>query len=268
MSKSWCVGFALFVSLPALAEPVRLGSVRLSDAPDRDVVALPGCDDSDNDPVTHLQMRVNDFEAEVHTLEVKFQNGDVQTLEVRNKFEPGSESRWIDLAGPARCIAQIRIGGDSNTIGRAPGRQAQIVFWGNVGEISVGQALEGPESHPVVAVAAAEDPHLLGKIRLSDKPDRDVIDLPACPEGGNVPVREIRLGVQDFRAEIDRVRVVFENGTDTTVEVRHVFEPGERSVWKELPGEARCIDKIIVLGDANTVGRRPGRQAEVRFFGR
>jgi len=118
-------------------------------------------------------------------------------------------------------------------------------------------------------VEADEDgAHLLGKLRLSDHPERDVIDLPACPEGGNVPVREVRLGVHDYRAEIDRVRLVFENGTDATVEVRHVFEPGERSVWKELPGDARCIDKIVVLGDANTVGRKPGKQAEVRFFGR
>ena len=254
MSRRWILGLALVCSSTAWAEPARLGAIRLSDHPERDVLDLPGCEDSENDPVTRLMLRVNDYTAEITTLEVKFHNGDVQSLEVRNRFEPGTESRWIDLSGDARCIAKIRVGGDTNTIGRAPGKQAQVVFWGASGE----QA----------AAISDDDGPLLGMVRLSDHPERDVIDLPACPEGGNHPVREIRLGVQDYAAEIDRVKLVFENGGETIVDVRHRFEPGERSVWKELPGDARCIDKIVVLGDANTIGRRPGKQAEVRFFGR
>lgn len=266
MRRSWLVGLTLLVGSTAWAEPVRLGAVRLSDAPDKDVVALPGCDDSENDPVTHLKIRVNDFGAEINDLEVKFHNGETQNVEVRHRFEPGSDSRWIDLRGDARCIAKIRVLGDSNTFGRAPGRQAQVVFWGATGP-DVADA-PAPVATAVAAAVDDGDRDFLGKVRLSDHPDRDVVDLPACPSEGNRPVREVKLAVRDFQAEIDRVRIVFENGTDTIVEVRHRFEAGESSAWKELPGEARCIDKIVVLGDADTIGRRPGRQAEIRFFGR
>jgi hypothetical protein len=247
------IGGLLF-AMPAWAEPLRLGAIHLSDHPERDVLVLPGCEDSENDPVTRLMVRVNEYEAEISTLEVKFHNGDVQTLEVRNRFAPGTESRWIDMSGDARCIAQIRVGGDTNTIGRRPGKQAQVVFWGAAGE----QA----------AAASADEGPFLGRIVLSDHPERDVLDLPACGTDGNHLVREMRLAVAEHVAEIDRVKLVFENGGETIVDVRHRFEPGESSVWKELPGEARCIDKIIVLGDANTIGRTPGKQAVVKFFGR
>ena len=120
MSRRWILSAVLVCSSTAWAEPVRLGAIRLSDQPDRDVLELPGCDDSDNDPATRLMLRVNDYTAEITTLEVKFHNGDVQTLEVRNRFEPGTESRWIDLSGDAvgwglNASSNLKIG-DKNTV--------------------------------------------------------------------------------------------------------------------------------------------------------
>lgn len=108
----------------------RLGAVRLTDAKDRDRLDLPKCAGTANEPVNRLKVRVNDHPAQIDRLVVTFHNGGAQTLNLRKRFAAGSESVWHDLRGPARCIASIRITGDTDSIGRRPGKQAQVVFWG------------------------------------------------------------------------------------------------------------------------------------------
>ncbi len=119
-------------ALPGAAEavPHELGSVLLRDGKDRDVVRLPACRDSSNRLVRELRLVVSRYPAEIDRLRVEFQNGGTQELLVRERFDAGTVSRWIDLRGPRRCIARIVILGDSDTIGWRPGRRARVTFLG------------------------------------------------------------------------------------------------------------------------------------------
>jgi len=247
------LALALFgLSPSARADEVRLGVVHLTDAPDRDVLVLPPCPESGNKPVNRLMMRVEERQADIRDLEVMFHNGDHQNLEVRQVFQPGSSSRWIDMAGDARCIKKIKIIGDTNNIRRG-GKQARVTFIGDTPE-----EVNRPE---------LEEGIVLGRMHLTDAPDRDVVNLPPCDSSANRPVSRIRAKIRLFPAEIQRLRVVFQNGEDAELYVGETFEAGHLSRWLDLPGEARCIDKIILVGDTESIGRRPGKQAEIIFIG-
>ena len=122
----------LLTSLPASAGPearLKLGSVRLADAKDRDTIHLPPCNGSSNKKVNKLSFKVQAYAAEVDSLKVIFQNGDHQLFAVKSHFLPNSSSRWLDLNGENRCIAKIVVKGDSDTRFVRPGKQAKMTFF-------------------------------------------------------------------------------------------------------------------------------------------
>jgi hypothetical protein len=242
----------LAVAPLASAGEVRLGVVHLTDAPDRDVLVLPPCESSANKAVSRLKVAVEERSADIRDLDVWFHNGDHQNLEVREVFQAGSTSRWIDMAGDARCIKKIKIMGDTNTPRRG-GKQARVTFFGDA------PGVDRPE--------ALEEGIILGRMHLTDALDRDVVDLPPCDDSANRPVTRIRAKVRLYPAQVDRLRVVFQNGEDAELQVNEHFAAGHLSRWLDLPGEARCIDKIILVGDTDSIGRRPGKQAEIVFIG-
>jgi len=260
VTARWLLLPLLFLATPALAAPLRLGAVLLTDKPDKDVLVLPPCKDEGNQPVTRLQLVVTEHPAQIDHLDVVFRDGQKQVLQVRDHFAVGGKSRWIDMIGPARCIARIHVGGDADTLGRTPGKQARVAFWGD--------AVATRASAPPPAATPPEEGTLLGRVRLSDQLDRDVVALPKCPSPGNHPVSSVRVTVHEFPADLDRIKVVFGNGDSQMVEVKRHFIDGASSAWKDLPGKARCIAKIVIVGDTNSIGFRPGEQALVSFYGK
>ena len=107
-----------------------LGMVSLADNTDRDVVMLGPCPSFANRPVSEIQLRVKAFAAEINHLEVEYGNGAYDTLQVKEHFYPGTESRWINLRGGMRCIKKIVIVGDSDTFGNHPRKQSKIFIFG------------------------------------------------------------------------------------------------------------------------------------------
>ena len=192
------------------------------------------------------------YQAEIDRLKVVYHNGQEQILAVRDTFKPGTTSRWIDLSGEARCIQKIVVIGDSDTRGHRPGKQSRVAFWGL--------------SNTAASPAASHT--VLGRVRLGDAKDRDVVNLPPCKTSTNTAVRKLKVVAKKHQAEIDKLKVVYQNGQQQVLNVRDTFRVGTDSRWIDLAGEARCIDKIIVIGDTNSFGWRPGKQAELVFHGK
>ena len=114
---------------------------------------------------------------------------------------------------------------------------------------------------------------VLGKMKLSQSMDRDVIKLPKCRTSANKPVKSLKMKVKKANADIDKLVVVFQNGQRTQLQVREFFRAGTQSRWIDLPGNKRCIKKIIVKGDSEPTWTRRGRnltmrQAVLRFIGK
>lgn len=245
-----------FGSVAQAQSGVELGSVRLADAKDADVVLLGPCASTSNTPVTKLGVRVTKHEAEINRLVVTYYDGQKQELNVRSRFKPGTESRWIDLNGEARCIKKIRIVGDTNSLGWRPGKQARVTFYG----VSNKKAAKSP--------AGGASGVMLGKTRLKDAKDWDRLTFAPCKGSSNVPVTKLGVRVTEHQAQIDKLVVRFQNGERQELNVRHRFKPGSESRWIDLSGNARCIESIRIIGDTDTLGWRPGKQALVSFYGR
>ncbi|MCP3982936.1 MAG: DUF2541 family protein [bacterium] len=114
----------------------------------------------------------------------------------------------------------------------------------------------------------AEQGVRLGAVRLADSKDRDILQLGPCKSSPNQRVRELRLVVREHPAEIDRLRVTFRNGDSQKLHVKAHFSAGDTSRWMDLDGDRRCIQKIKIVGDTDSPGWRPGKQARIAFFGR
>ena len=103
-----------------------LGYAQLNDQLTNDTVALPSCDNGDNNYVSEVSFMVTHSGAQIDWVYLTFENGETDVLEFRrNYFNAGQTSRWIDLRGEYRCIGQIEILGHSDS-----GNQAEILFFG------------------------------------------------------------------------------------------------------------------------------------------
>ncbi len=102
-----------------------LGSTTLNYLGDSDHITVHSCQRMDAE-ATQLKVRVVSGSAHLQYFRVTFANGEHQTLDIRNHFSRGSESRWVDLRGRTRCISDIQV------IGRSDLRltKAQVQVWG------------------------------------------------------------------------------------------------------------------------------------------
>jgi hypothetical protein len=89
-----------------------LGSARLSHREnDRNVLSFGRC----RDGVDAIRLHVERGNAEIETVWVRFANGGVDRLKVRDRIGDGRSSRWIDLRGRDRCVQSIGIIGDTES---------------------------------------------------------------------------------------------------------------------------------------------------------
>ena len=122
---------AVFATLAAQASAMAgvdyLGETRLGRFEDVDMIYAGQCPSPMNRPIERLKIQVLGRAADVDFVAVQYGNGVWDRLPVRERFAPGSESRWIDLTGGARCVERIKIVGDTDAV-RAG--QALVRVWG------------------------------------------------------------------------------------------------------------------------------------------
>lgn len=112
------------------AATIVMGSAYLMDRKDVDTLKFNVCSLTRNERVYAIKLKVSHFAAEIDRVEVTYMNGDVEYLSVRDYFLPGSESRWINLAGGDRCIKRIKVWGDAQTLVGSNLRQSKVTFIG------------------------------------------------------------------------------------------------------------------------------------------
>ena len=167
------------------------------------------------------------------------------------------------MSGNARCIKKIIILGDTDTRRHTNRLQSLITFWGLNGSTQAPAPAPKPKPSPVTQSERIK----LGTVSLMDTKDKDVVNLPACRSSSNKPVTRLQVQVAAFDAEIDRLNVQFHNGENQNLSVREKFKAGSTSRWIDLSGNARCIKKIIILGDTDTRRRTNRLQSRITFWG-
>lgn len=107
-----------------------LGFVSLADNRDVDIVNLPECRDSYNERATHVQIEVLKYDANLDSIRLTYQNGEVEYLRLGRFYNAGSRTQWVNLMGEARCVKSIRVTGESVTPGDEPFKQSQVLVYG------------------------------------------------------------------------------------------------------------------------------------------
>lgn len=79
------------------------------------------------DDVRQIKLKVTDGPLRMYNMKIHFDNGSVQEVELRNRFNAGSESRVIDMDGGLRHLTKIEFWYE--TRGFARGR-SRIAVWG------------------------------------------------------------------------------------------------------------------------------------------
>lgn len=83
----------------------------------------------------------------------------------------------------------------------------------------------------------------LGSARLSNADQRLSIDVP-----NTCGVTAIRMDVSQDRANIQAIFVDLRNGTRVRFPINSVIRAGGNTGWLNLPGDARCVTRVIVAG--------------------
>jgi hypothetical protein len=90
---------------------------------DKDVIVFGNW----KDDVRQIKLRVTDGPLRMYRMKIHFDNGGVQNVELRNRFNAGTESRVIDMDGGLRHLSKIEFWYE--TRGFARGR-SRVAVWG------------------------------------------------------------------------------------------------------------------------------------------
>lgn len=115
------VGIGAIAPVAMAAERV-LGQTQLAYSEnDRDALNLGSCqakNNSRNKNVRALKFRALRGTADIASITVVYGNGRSERLNVRQKIQQGSETRWVNLKGGDRCITRIVVVGDTDNSSR------------------------------------------------------------------------------------------------------------------------------------------------------
>jgi hypothetical protein len=99
-----------------------MGDKQVNYAIDRDVIWVTG-----HDIYKQVKVRITDAPLNMHDMEIYFENGEKQNVNLRQNFSQGSWSRVIDLPGNNRRIKKIEFVYDTKNAGRG---KARVAVWG------------------------------------------------------------------------------------------------------------------------------------------
>ena len=100
-----------------------LGDKSVGFGVDRDVIHFGNW----SDDVRQIKLKVTDGPLRMYDMKIYFDNGQVQDVQLRNKFVAGSESRVIDMLGGLRHLSKIEF--TYETKGFLRGR-SRVAVWG------------------------------------------------------------------------------------------------------------------------------------------
>ncbi len=101
-----------------------LGTKDVLDRSDRDTWHVGG----NKGEFRKIKLTVHDRAVRFYTLEVKFENGQKQNIEIRNVIQAGGETRAIDLVGSDRRIDKVEVWYEAQTVRR--GRRSRVTLHG------------------------------------------------------------------------------------------------------------------------------------------
>ncbi len=195
------------------------------------------CGSPQNPYITAIKLQVEGNRADINQIELHLENGEIQKVNFNQVLNPGTSTAWVDLRGEARCVKRASVVGDSAD----QGRQASVRLLGRVdvdlneGEYYLGRTLMNREDY--------------------SKHEIPIRVLGQCGSPHNPFVTALRFEVLNNVADVNFVAVVMGDKSKREFVVQPSrMQPGQESRWYDLPGQAGCVEKLVVIGDGANTG--------------
>ena len=261
----------------------KIGSSTVDFKTDRDEITVLG-----NDKFTQLKLRVEDAAVDIQDLEVYFENGTKQDVQVRVPMKPGTESRVIDLEGGTREIKKVVF--VYKTVGNTD-TKATVVLYGMKPEDNMADRDRMDRDRANSDRVHTEQDHMnnnadrdrmhdegmhatdgsrmtekngwekLGEANADLTKDRDVITVNRFNR-----LTAIKFFVTGADLEIMDMDIYFANGTKQDVSVRSEIKAGGESRVIDLNGDTHDIKRIEFV--YKTEANRSNNKAHVEVWGK
>ncbi len=217
---------------------------------DRDEVSV-----SVADRFAALKVIVKEASINLYDLEVYYEKGDKQVIEVRNPMKAGSESRVFDLKGSERDIKKIVF--IYKTMPNSKDEKAELEVWGLKTNVNPNKAAV---SSPAVMMSDKTGWHKIGERNVDFKTDRD--DIPVV---GADRFSAIKFLVTDASVELLDLEVYYESGDKQDIKLADKIMAGKESRVIDLDGYERNLKKVVFV--YRTFANKADEKAHIELWG-
>ncbi len=226
----------------------KIGETTVDFQKDRDEVKVLGAD-----RFSALKFKVTDAPIDLQDLEVWFENGTKQDVQVRTPLEVGKESRVIDLPGAQREINKIVF--VYKTMANRKDERAHVEIYGlkienNTADVNNADRerarlerermdrMKNP-NNPTADMYDRKGWVKVGEANADLRKDRDVINVTNYNR-----FTAMKFFVTEASLEIMDLNVYFANGDKQDISVRSMIKEGGESRVIDLDGKTRDIKRI------------------------
>ncbi|MBL0048232.1 MAG: hypothetical protein IPP32_09090 [Bacteroidetes bacterium] len=217
---------------------------------DRDEFTILGAD-----RFASLKLFVKDVQLSIYDMEVYFENGTKQVIEVRSPIKAGGESKSFDLKGVERDIKKIVL--VYKTEPNQKDEKASIEIWGmKSNEAPNKSAVEMPG----IVLSDKKGWHKIGERTINWKMDHDEIVVVGADKFASIKFIAVFASI-----DIRSIVVHYESGDNQNITISNPILMGAESKVIDLTGGERAIKKIVF--EYKTMPNRNEEKALVEVWG-
>jgi hypothetical protein len=244
----------------------KIGERHVAFAKDRDEIAVIGAN-----RFSAIKFKVTEAAIDLQELEVYYDKGDKQVIDVRTPISAGTESRVFDLKGTERELRKIVF--VYKTLPNQKDENAHVEIWGlkiNADDAKSGNAnsdvATNAETHksttpsPAVMVSDKTGWHKIGERHVDLVKDRDEILVVGADR-----FSAIKFMVTEASIDLLMLEVYYESGDKQDIDVRTPIMAGSESRMINLNGGERSLKKIVFV--YKTLPNQKKEKAEVAVWG-
>ncbi|CAN5546642.1 hypothetical protein BH11BAC1_BH11BAC1_05780 [soil metagenome] len=245
---------------------------------ERDEISVLGADQ-----FSAIKFKVTDAPLDLQDLEIWFENGTKQDVQVRTPLEVGMESRIINIQGGAQDIDKIVF--VYKTLPNRKDDKAEVEIYGlkpgesgmAVNDMDHNQAQKNVEhdrnfnknenqeatggmAAPKMEVNDKTGWHRIGETTVSFTKEKDVIAVMGADRYAKIKFKVMEAGII-----IDNLTISFEDGTSKDVALKSTFAEGQESRVIDVPGAEKDIARIAFV--YRTIPNQGKDKAHVEIWG-
>jgi len=244
----------------------KIGDRTVDFAKDRDEIMVMG-----SDRFSAIKFTVTGASIDLQDLEVYYESGDKQDIQVRTPVMNGKESRVIDLNGGERSLKKIVF--VYKTIANTKDKKANVEVWGlktNAALATTKNTITGEPAKtnsgmstipsPAIMVSDKTGWHVIGNRTVDFVKDRDEISVM-----GSDRFSSIKFTVTGASIDLQDLEVYYESGDKQVIQVRTPVMIGKESRVIDLNGGERSLKKIVFV--YKTLPNQKDEKANVEVWG-